>query len=132
MGGRFASRGRPKGRIVLGNPPGERHWIPSAMVADMLRSAGFEPVDLGADTPVESFLEAIDESGPIAVGISVSSGDALAAASEVIAAVHEHTGLPVVVGGRAVRDAAHAGELGADAYAADGTEAVEWARGLLG
>jgi 5-methyltetrahydrofolate--homocysteine methyltransferase len=132
MGSRFAARGRPKGRVVLGNPPGERHSIPTAMVADMLRSAGFEPINLGADTPVESFLEAVAETGAIAVGLSISSGDALGAAADVAAAVHEETGLPVVMGGRAVRDAAHASELGADGYAADGAAAVEWVRSLVG
>ena len=51
LGARFAARGRPRGTVVLGAPPGERHRLPMAMVADILRAAGFEVIDLGSDVP---------------------------------------------------------------------------------
>ena len=58
LGPMFARRGRRRGTVVLGAPPGDLHSLPSAMVADELRAARFEVVDLGANTPAESFVGA--------------------------------------------------------------------------
>jgi excisionase family DNA binding protein len=130
MGSRFNSRGRPKGRFVIGAPPGERHALGAAMVADMMRSAGFDAVDLGADTPVESFVEASRETVPLAVGISVTAPSSLRSAALVAAEIRSATATPVLLGGPAVRDAVHAAELGADGYGADGRDAVAWVEDL--
>ncbi|MCB2224726.1 MAG: cobalamin-dependent protein [Actinobacteria bacterium] len=124
LGSRFATRGRPRGRIVLGTPPGEHHRLPGAMVADILRAGGYEVLDLGVDVPVDSFVEAVAQAAPVAVGISVGCTDLLPAVAEVTAALRHATAAPILVGGPAVSDAAHAASLGADAYAADGAEAV--------
>lgn len=57
MGPRFAHRGRKRGTVVVGAPSGERHEMPVALVANLLRRAGFEVVELGPDTPPTSFAE---------------------------------------------------------------------------
>ena len=132
MGARFATRGRPRGRVLLGTPPGERHALAVAMLANMMRNAGFEAVDLGADAPIESYVEAALEMAPLAVGISVTTPAAIHGAARVVAAVHAETVIPVLLGGAAVRDEDHARELGADGYAADGAAAVAWVSRLAG
>ena len=132
LGSRFAARGRPRGRIVVGTPPGERHRLPLAMLADILRSSGFEVIDLGSDVPVESFVEAVEEAAPLAVGISVIGEAALPAAAAVAAAVKQSAPVRVLFGGPAVGGDDHARELGGDGYAADGEAAVRWMVGLLG
>jgi len=131
MGARFASRGRPRGRVVMGTPPGERHRIPVAMLADMVRAAGFEVIDLGSDIPVESFVEAVEQAEAVAAAVSVIASSSLAAAADVVAALHQFTDTPVLVGGPAVRDARHAAEMGADGFAGDGSGAVNWINSLL-
>lgn len=131
MGARFAARGRPRGRVVAGTPPGERHRIPVAMLADMVRAAGFEVIDLGSDLPTEAFVEAVQQAEAITAAVSVITSAALPAAGEVVAAIHTSTGTPVLVGGPAVRDARHAAEIGADGFAGDGSGAVTWINSLL-
>jgi len=126
IGARFNARGRPRGRVVLGTPPGERHALAVAILANMLRTAGFEVVDLGADTPVDSFVEAALEMSPLVVGVSVTIPAVLDAAAGVVTAVHDETGIPVLLGGPAIRDESHARQLGADGYASDGAAAVAW------
>lgn len=132
LGSRFAARGRPRGTVVLGAPPGERHRLPSAMVADILRASGFQVIDLGSDVPVESFVEAVRDTAPIAVGVSVTGTTSLRPAAEVARAIKAASDTPVLFGGIAVEDATHAARLGGDGYAANGPAAVVWLNDLLG
>lgn len=133
MSSRFIWRGRRRGRVLVGTPPGERHALPATMVADMLRGAGFEVIDLGSDLPVADFAAAVSAALPVvAVGVSVTSPEALESVPDLLAAIREAgAGGAIVVGGGAVRDARHARDLGADGYAGDGRGAVEFALGRL-
>ena len=53
LGPRFARRGRKRGVVVLGAPPGDPHSLPTAIVGDLLRGVGFEVLDMGANAPAE-------------------------------------------------------------------------------
>jgi excisionase family DNA binding protein len=131
MSARFTHRGRPRGRVVIGTPPGEAHGLPAAMVADMLRGAGFDVVDLGHDLPVEAFVEAVVAAAPVtAIAISIIASDALPVAERLIVALRDATDTPIVVGGGAVSGPEGAVRLGADAFAADGPAAVAYALAL--
>jgi excisionase family DNA binding protein len=132
LGPAFARRGRAKGTVVVATPPGERHGLGSAMVADLLRGQGYEVVDLGTDVPVDSLLHTLETSDRVlCVCIGVASSDNLPAATEVVAAVHEMGVLPVVVGGPAISDETLFRAIGADHWAADGAGLVRLVDGLL-
>ena len=122
LGPRFVRRGRSRGVVLLGAPAGERHALPIAIVADLVRSAGFEVHDLGADVPTTSFAKVAMTTGQLrAVGIGVTSHDCLGSVRATIEALREVAPLcPVLVGGLAVTSEAHAAELGADGFAANG------------
>ena len=124
LGPRFVRRGRTRGSVLVGGPAGERHSLATAMLADLIRSHGWEVSDLGADTPDASFVHAaLDEPDLVAVAVSVSTAESLASARSVLTALR--AALPdvlLVVGGGAIRDEAQAKELGADAFAASGKE----------
>src|SRR5204862_1299726 len=49
------------GKVVIGTVKGDIHDIGKNLVAMMLEGAGFEVVDLGINTPVEQYLEALEE-----------------------------------------------------------------------
>jgi len=123
---RFARPGRTRGNVVLGAAPGERHVLPVTMVAHLLRADGWEVDDLGADVPASSFGVAARSVGRlVAVGISVTGVPNLDGARAAVAAVREAVGpVPVLLGGAAVVDAAHAAALGGDHWAADGRAAA--------
>lgn len=117
---RFSRRGRRRGVVVIGGPPGERHALTLAMLADLLRREGWDVVDLGADTPEESFVHAVTStSDVVAVGVSVGSDENLVSAAATVAALRRDLGdeVPVVIGGPAVRDLDHARSLGAEHFA---------------
>lgn len=127
LGPRFVRRGRSRGVVLLGAPSGERHALPVAMLADLVRHAGWEVFDLGADTPAASFAHAAETTPDlVAVGVSVVTPASLDAAAEVFAALRAvvDPSVVLVVGGGAVRDEEHARQLGADAFAADAAALV--------
>ena len=122
LGPRFVRRGRTRGAVVLGAPPGERHVIPLAMLADLIRGYGWDVSDLGGDVPESSFVHAVLATPDVvAVGVSVTTDEYLDAATAMLAAIRVAAPeVLLVAGGAAVRDGVHAVLLGADAVAADG------------
>jgi methanogenic corrinoid protein MtbC1 len=127
MGPRFARKGRSKGVVIVTTPPGERHTIPSLMVSDLLRGAGFDVLDLGADVPVDTLPGIIETTdGLVAVCLSSTRANAERPIRRVIRSVRKAApGVPVFLGGASVPDAAMAEALGADAWASSGAGAVE-------
>lgn len=61
MGPLFRHPGRRRGTVVIGVLAGDPHSLPSAMLADLLADRRLDVVDLGADTPAESFVETAGE-----------------------------------------------------------------------
>ncbi|CAN5864493.1 hypothetical protein BH23ACT5_BH23ACT5_04430 [soil metagenome] len=124
LGPRFARRGRKRGTVVVAGPPGERHGLGLSMVADALRGDGYEVIDLGPDTPLESLVSTLERSQRLrGVCIGVSSSGSLESARAMVAAVR--AALPenvaILVGGRAVAETDAAAALGADGTATVGT-----------
>ena len=127
LGPRFARRGRKRGAVVLGAPAGEQHALPGAILGDLLRNAGFEVLDLGADAPAASFAEtALRAHRLVAVVIGATTPDADRAIRATVRAVRSAgVDAPVLVGGAAIGDDRHARRLGADGWTgADGRAAL--------
>lgn len=126
LGSRAVRRGRARGTIVLGSPPGEHHALVVAMLADLLRLEGWDVCDLGADTPSESFRHVLSTmEGVDALGLSVTDERCLDSCAATCRLLREAgVGVPIILGGLAIRDHAHAIELGADFYAPDAATLV--------
>ncbi len=76
----FRHPGRRRGTVVVGATAGDQHTLVSAMVADQLADRNFVVVDLGGNTPTESFIEAANDCDDL-VGIAVSAMTNLVLAS---------------------------------------------------
>ena len=125
LGPRFARRGRTRGTVVLGAPPGDHHSVPVALAADLLRGAGFGVVDLGADTPARSFVDAGRASERlVGIGINATTRDNGPAVADAVAAVHRDLRCPVVLGGQAIPDQATGLALGGDETTNDARELI--------
>jgi len=118
LGARFARRGHKRGTVVLAAPPGELHALPVSIAANLLRWRGFEVVELGADTPPDALAEtAAGEPDLLAVGIACTASSSVQAARRSIAVLRRVVPhVPVLLGGAAIADAAHARRLGADVF----------------
>lgn len=115
LGPLFVRPGRTRGTVVVGAVHDDRHGLPSALFADLLRHRGFHVVDLGADTPPASFRDAVAKGERlIAVGVCATTLGHDATIAATIGAVKQASEVPVVLGGSAVTDGSVAATLGAD------------------
>ena len=127
LGPRFARRGRKRGTIVIGAPPGDEHDLPCAIVGDLLRGAGFDVLDLGGNTPVQSFVDSSQAANrlvAVAIGATTPKRDAHLRAT-VRALRRAGVTAPILLGGAAIQDEHQAHLLGADHWSGpDGRSAV--------
>jgi excisionase family DNA binding protein len=118
IGARFARRGPKRGSVVITTPPAERHSAPVAIAADLLRWAGFNVIELGADTPAEALTRMLAETSDLlAVAMACTTQTSTTSARRVIA--HLRKALPgttVLLGGAAITDSTQALRLGADGF----------------
>lgn len=119
---RFAHRGPSRGTIVIGGPSGERHGLALTMVADLLRSRGWDVSDIGTDVPAEAFAEAVrgvDQLRAVCVGVTLT--ESLPKAKDAVTAVKGvvPNEVSIIVGGAAIEDESVMRTLGADAWARD-------------
>ena len=121
------------GTLVIGTVKGDIHDIGKNLVAMMMEGAGFNVVNLGINTDVDAFLEAIREYNPEIVGMSAMLTTTMPYMEVVIEALKEHgvrDQTIVLVGGAPLNDA-FAEEIGADAYCRDAAVGVETAKKLI-
>ena len=133
LGPRFTRRGRARGTVVLAGAPGDPHALPLAILAAVLRGAGWSVVELGADTPVPDVVAAVEAvpNGPRAVGLSMSVSRYADTVREAIHALRAAApSVTVLVGGPAIRSAEMAEALDADGWAGDAPGALEFLAAL--
>lgn len=127
LGPLLIRRGRTRGSIVLGALENDFHGLATALVADVLRGRGFLVADLGANAPAQSFVETITAANRlVGIGIAVSAPIDNADIVATITAIKSSSDAPLLLGGLAIRDEAHARRLGADAWTNSARAAVEW------
>lgn len=116
----------PAGIVVLGTVEGDLHDIGQNLVSMMLEGAGFEVINLGAETPAEEFVEAIKEHNANILGMSALLTTTMTHMPDVIEALEEEgirDQVQIAIGGAPVSQD-YADEIGADGYAADAAAAV--------
>ena len=122
LGARFARRGRKKAVVLVAMPPGERHGLGVAMLADIVTQAGYEVRNLGTGYAASSLRRRHrgEPTDLAAVVVSVVEDGRRPAAQDLLtAARRERPTVPLIAGGFAVTDERSAIDLGADGWAAD-------------
>ncbi len=120
--------------VVLATVKGDLHDLGKNMVAAMLRTSGFEVLDLGKDVSADRIIEAIRERTPAIVGLSALLTTTVPYQQTVIERLSTEglrDRVKVMVGGAPVTPE-WADRIGADGYANNAPEAVEIARKLVG
>ena len=127
MGPLFHRPGRDKARpVVLAGAPGDSHILPVTMVGDVMRAAGYQVVQLGADVPVETLLHAVETHRPAVVGLSAGTEAGARRAGRTRTRLgRSWPDLPVMLGGPAIPDQAAARARGADGWAPDASRALD-------
>jgi 5-methyltetrahydrofolate--homocysteine methyltransferase len=121
---------KSSGLIILGTVYGDMHDLGKNLVGVLLRSSGFEVIDLGVDVPPEKFVEVISEKNADILALSSLVTTTMPYMEETIKAL-EKSGLrrkiKVILGGAPVSEA-FAEMIGADAYGKDAVDAVDISR----
>ncbi len=124
---------RKKGRIVLGTVKGDIHNIGKNIVGIMLKTAGYEIIDLGVDVEPSKFVEEAEKSGAqiiMASALMTFTAVNLKKIAEYLEMEGVRRKYKLAFGGGPLNDA-WAKEMGADGYAPDAVKAVDLANGLL-
>jgi len=123
----------PVGKLVIGTVKGDIHDIGKNLVGMMMEGAGFEVVDLGINTDVETYIAALKEHRPNILGMSALLTTTMPYMKVVIDTLIEQ-GLRddyiVMVGGAPLNEE-FGSAVGADAYCRDAATAVEVAKKLI-
>jgi 5-methyltetrahydrofolate--homocysteine methyltransferase len=122
------------GKVVIGTVKGDLHDIGKNLVGIMLRGAGFEVIDLGADVSPESFVETAEAEGASVVGLSALLTTTMSGMKDVIELI-KSKGLDgkvkVIIGGAPLSQA-FADDIGADGYGYDASNAVDIVKSFAG
>jgi methylmalonyl-CoA mutase cobalamin-binding domain/chain len=124
---------QPIGTVVIGTVKGDIHDIGKNLVGMMLEGAGFEVFNLGINTDVDQFLEAIEEHKPDIIGMSALLTTTMPYMKVVIDTLVEkgmRDDYIVLVGGAPLNEE-FADAIGADAYCRDAAVASETASSLV-
>ena len=127
----LAETGAPRvGKMVIGTVKGDIHDIGKNLVSMMMEGAGFEVVDLGINTAVERYLEALEAEQPDILGMSALLTTTMPYMKVVIDTRKEkgtRDDYTVLVGGAPLNEE-FGRAIGADAYCRDAAVAVETAK----
>jgi trimethylamine corrinoid protein len=126
--------GRKKGRIVLGTVKGDIHNIGKNIVGIMLKTAGYEIIDLGVDVEPSKFVEEAERSGAqiiMASALMTFTAVNMKKISDYLEMEGVRKKYKLAFGGGPLSET-WAKEMGADGYAPDAVKAVELANQLMG
>lgn len=115
-----------KGKFAIVTVKGDIHDIGKNIVAILLKGAGYEVVDLGIDVPTDRIVDYVRDKKPDYLGLSALLTTTMLVMGDIIEALKTadlRDSVKVLIGGAAVSQE-FAREIGADAYCADGFEAV--------
>jgi methanogenic corrinoid protein MtbC1 len=123
----------PVGKLVIGTVKGDIHDIGKNLVGMMMEGAGFEVIDLGINTDVDTYLAALKEHRPNILGMSALLTTTMPYMKVVVDALVEQgirDNYIVMVGGAPLNEE-FGQAVGADAYCRDAATAVEVAKKLI-
>jgi 5-methyltetrahydrofolate--homocysteine methyltransferase len=123
-----------KGKFIISTVAGDLHDIGKNIVSIILKGAGYEVIDLGADVPTEKIIQAVKEHQAPFLGLSALLTTTMRVMGDVIDQLNA-TGLresvKVLIGGAPTSEG-YAKEIGADAHCKDAFQAIEMLKTMAG
>jgi 5-methyltetrahydrofolate--homocysteine methyltransferase len=119
--------------IVIGSLKGNMQSVGKDIVAEALKSAGFQVFDLGVNVAPEDFVEAAVRRQADVVAISISVDETLPYLRDIVSLLRKKKlrgKIKTVIGGRAVSEEKRR-QYAIDAYAIDAEDCVKQVRNLL-
>ena len=121
-----------KGKFIISTVKGDLHDIGKNIVSIMLKGAGYEVIDLGADVSTDKIIQTVKEHQALFLGLSALLTTTMRVMGDVIEQLKK-TGLrdrvKVLIGGAPTSDG-FAREIGADAHCKDAFQAIEMMKSM--
>lgn len=118
---------KSKGKFIIATVAGDLHDIGKNIVSIMIKGAGYEVIDLGADVPTSAIVQAVKENQASYLGLSALLTTTMWEMKEVINSLKteglDHQ-VKVLIGG-APTSKSFAEQIGADAHCKDAFEAID-------
>ena len=123
----FYVNGKRIGRkAIITSVQGDNHVIGGLTFADLLRFDGWDVQFLGADSPIDTVVDLVEQESPDLVGLSVTIEKFVPNAVSTIDGIKKLDNSPAIAVGGA---AAHQASLStADFHGTDAVKAMEWVR----
>ena len=121
-----------RGKFIIATVADDLHDIGKNIVSIMLKGAGYEVIDLGADVPTERIIEAVGEHQAPFLGLSALLTTTMRVMGDVtdqLSRAGLRDGVSVLIGGAPTSDE-FAKQIGADAYCRDAFEAIDVLRNM--
>lgn len=122
------------GKVLLVTVKGDIHDIGKNIVGLVMKSAGFEVIDIGADKSEEEIFEAAEQNGVAVIGLSALLTTTMPNMQKTIDYFQEKGArdkYKFIIGGAPITQE-FCREIGADGYGADAISSVEATKDLLG
>jgi len=116
-----------KGKFAIATVKGDIHDIGKNIVAILLKGAAYEVIDIGIDVPEDKIVDVVRQEKPGYLGLSAMLTTTMTEMKTIIETLKENNlrdKVKVFIGGAAVSEE-YAREIGADAFCADGFEAIK-------
>lgn len=120
-----------KGTALLCTVQGDIHDLGKNIVAALLENSGYRVIDLGKDVSPEAILAEAERTHVDFFGLCSLMTTTLPELKKTAALLREHIPACRIMVGGAVVTPEYAREIGADAYAKDGVDAVRKANQLM-
>ncbi len=120
-----------KGKVLLATVEGDVHDIGKNIVGTVLKSGGFEIIDLGKDVPAEKIIAKAKESEPDIIGLSAMMTTTIGEIETVIRELRENGIRKPVIAGGASLNKELAERFGCSGYAKDALEGLELCKSLI-
>ncbi|MEG0812072.1 MAG: cobalamin-dependent protein [Eubacterium sp.] len=120
-------RNTPIGKIAVGTVFDDIHDVGKNIFVSMLRSEGFDVLDLGTDVSVDRFIKMIKKEKPNILGISgilTSVVENIRVVIDAIEAEGLRNNIKIILGG-ALANKDYANYVGADCYSSDAIQGVK-------
>lgn len=122
---------KESGRVCIGVVLGDIHDIGKNLVKLLLETAGLKIFDLGRDIPTQDFIETVEKENVDIVALSALMTTSMMEMKETVHILKEKfPGIKIMVGGAPVSQD-FCDSIGADAYAANASEAIRVVQNLL-
>lgn len=121
-----------KGIFIIGTVSGDLHDIGKNLVAMMVEGAGWRVIDLGVDVPADKYISTLDSYPDAVCGMSALLTTTMINMELMIAEIREKYPLVKIVVGGAPLNAEFARKIGANAYAKDPQDNINWLNSLIG